>query len=743
MPGPAAEEESSASEQGAEEFEDAPCPEPAPEGPPWWQTTIDDLGRGVVAEAGVIQAALQLQSQAVAAAAQERADRREELRERREAEREEREQRRFDALEAARVRDAEKLTALEAKFADQLEKEKGDREPDFREFAPRAAGNPFGGDMAAEVAAAAGGEAPPADDDLAAQLHILLSRPVDTADEDGTALFGPGQHAAMLVQLRAAGRLHRLLGATADANYDGDTAAAAAAAVAAAADKGAAPQPRGVDSEVARLVAQATAVQLRAPSGWFERTWRPAAAAPAAAAAGGEQPSPPSRQYLDNGRPVASETQASFATRGLSAVHVLARHFADAAVLRATVRTAGRDALAQRGGYSADGEPANITPIHCAAVCNPSAEVVRCLVELGGVEQLRATAKDGRVPMHYAARSNPSAEVVRCLVELGGVEQLRATDKNGRVPMHYAARSNPSAEVVRCLVELGGAEQLRATNENGSVPMHDAAACNPSAEVVRCLVELGGVQQLRATDQLGRVPMHYAAAAQNPSAEVVRCLVELGGAEQLRATNEDGGVPMHDAAACNPSAEVVRCLVELGGVEQLRATAKDGGVPMHAAAACNPSAEVVRCLVELGGAEQLRATNADGGVPMHMAASSSPSAEVVRCLVELGGAEQLQATDKNGWVPMHCAARSNPSAEVVRYLQRATIEVVVDQAKQQHDAQEYYKSNATCDKALKKYKTLYHRDQNANPHPEIVEYIHELQQKVQKHMNAAAAVAKL
>jgi hypothetical protein len=144
MPGPPGEEESSASEQEAEDFEDAPSPEPAPEGPPWWQTTIDDLGRGVVAEAGVIQAALQLQSQAVAAAAQERADRREELRERREAEREEREQRRFDALEAARVRDAEKLTALEAKFSDQLEKEKSSKEPDFREFAPRAAGNPFG-----------------------------------------------------------------------------------------------------------------------------------------------------------------------------------------------------------------------------------------------------------------------------------------------------------------------------------------------------------------------------------------------------------------------------------------------------------------------------------------------------------------------------------------------------------------------------------------------------------------------
>jgi ankyrin repeat protein len=189
--------------------------------------------------------------------------------------------------------------------------------------------------------------------------------------------------------------------------------------------------------------------------------------------------------------------------------------------------------------------------------------VVRCLVELGGAEQLRATCKYGMLPMHYAARSNPSAEVVRCLVELGGVEQLRATDKDGWVPMHWAAHSNPSAEVVRCLVELGGVEQLRATTtKDGWVPMHWAAQSNPSAEVVRCLVELGGVEQLRATTTRdGAVPMHYAAHS-NPSAEVVRYFLGRGCNRNPRTYN--GVTPLQVAISHNKEEQVAMVLVEAG-----------------------------------------------------------------------------------------------------------------------------------------------------------------------------------
>jgi ankyrin repeat protein len=425
--------------------------------------------------------------------------------------------------------------------------------------------------MATEMAAAAAGGAA-ADGDLAAQLYILLCR----LGKNSPAAPGDGGTTTAAASPAAAA-------STAGLGDDGEAAVAMQ-------------QPHA--HEVRRLVAQATVGQLRAPSAWTERTWRPAAPS-GIATAGDEQssPPPPSRQYLADGRPVVSEAEAPFATRGLSAVHVLARYCTNAATVRSAVCTAGTDALSQSGGCDTAGSPVNATPMHYAALSNPSAEVVRCLVELGGVEQLRATDKNGAVPMHCAAESNPSAEVVRCLVELGGVEQLRATTKNGAVPMHSAALSNPSAEVVRCLVELGGVEQLRATNKYGFVPMHGAALSNPSAEVVRCLVELGGVEQLRATAKDGAVPMHCAALS-NPSAEVVRCLVELGGVEQLRATAKNGAVPIHGAAESNPSAEVVQYLLGRGCNRNPRT--HNGVTPLQVAISYNKEEQVAMALVEAG-----------------------------------------------------------------------------------------------------------------------------------------------
>jgi hypothetical protein len=105
------------------------------------------------------------------------------------------------------------------------------------------------------------------------------------------------------------------------------------------------------------------------------------------------------------------------------------------------------------------------------------------------VEQLQATTKNGSVPMHVAAQYNPSAEVVRCLVELGGVEQLQATSKNGCVPMHFAARSNPSAEVVRCL--LGKGCDRSPSTHRGATPLHLAISHNQEDQVALALVEAG------------------------------------------------------------------------------------------------------------------------------------------------------------------------------------------------------------------------------------------------------------
>jgi ankyrin repeat protein len=127
--------------------------------------------------------------------------------------------------------------------------------------------------------------------------------------------------------------------------------------------------------------------------------------------------------------------------------------------------------------------------------------------------------------MHWAAGSNPSVEVVRCLVELGGVQQLQATDQRGRLPMHYAARYNPSEEVVRCLVELGGVEQLQARDNFGMSPLHFAAQYNSSVQVMRYLLASGCDRSARTLT--GHTPLQLA-IEHSTEEHVATMLVEAG-----------------------------------------------------------------------------------------------------------------------------------------------------------------------------------------------------------------------
>jgi ankyrin repeat protein len=280
--------------------------------------------------------------------------------------------------------------------------------------------------------------------------------------------------------------------------------------------------------EVTRLVTQALPAQLRAPSEWSGRQQE-----------GG--------QYMSEGVPVECAAWASYATRGLSAIHVLAKHCTDVAVLRAAVSTVGTGILTQAGGFYDNGSPANNTPMHCAATTNQNVEVLLLLVELGGVQQLQIQDAYGWIAVHYAAYGNRNLEVLRALVELGGVEQLQAPDEDGNTPMLAAARVNRNPEMLRALVELGGVQQLQVVDDDGLLPIHAAAEANPNGEVFRTLVELGGMQQLQARDDDGAIAMHLA-ALHNQNVEVLRVLVELGGVEQMQARTDNGATPLHLAS---------------------------------------------------------------------------------------------------------------------------------------------------------------------------------------------------
>jgi hypothetical protein len=129
-----------------EHFEEVPSPEPEDEDPalatepgiPAWVTELlAKLGRGEDVDPLRLQAALQLQAQGVAAAAEARQIRRDREREARDAQREKEQDRRFAALEAQVLAQKTELQAAQKLREQELE-------PDFREFAPRVPGNPFG-----------------------------------------------------------------------------------------------------------------------------------------------------------------------------------------------------------------------------------------------------------------------------------------------------------------------------------------------------------------------------------------------------------------------------------------------------------------------------------------------------------------------------------------------------------------------------------------------------------------------
>ena len=113
-----------------------------------------------------------------------------------------------------------------------------------------------------------------------------------------------------------------------------------------------------------------------------------------------------------------SGQDAPYATRGLTAVHVLARDCSDVVLVQKVIARAPQ-ALSERAGIGADGKPLQALPMHLAAGKNSSVDVVRLLLEIGGAEQLQVKDRHGCLPMHWAARENSSVDVVRLLLGRG------------------------------------------------------------------------------------------------------------------------------------------------------------------------------------------------------------------------------------------------------------------------------------------------------------------------------------
>ena len=155
--------------------------------------------------------------------------------------------------------------------------------------------------------------------------------------------------------------------------------------------------------------------------------------------------------------------------------------------------------------------------LHFAAQ-NKSVDVVKVIINTGEAD-VRAVDKDQQTALHYAARHNPSAIVIRTLIEAGSDVDARAdfVYYQQRTSLHFAARWNPSADVIKALIANGADADARDNTQH--TPLHLAASSNEGA--VKALVERKA--NVNVLNVFQESPLFFAALGNNREAIIELC----------------------------------------------------------------------------------------------------------------------------------------------------------------------------------------------------------------------------
>eukprot|EP01043_Picozoa_sp_COSAG02_P073704 COSAG02_NODE_14441_length_1272_cov_1.110827_1_plen_252_part_01 len=201
------------------------------------------------------------------------------------------------------------------------------------------------------------------------------------------------------------------------------------------------------------------AIRWEVVSHWAERCW--------------EDDGGGGRHYLSVGRRkhlgqgVGAE-HAELATRGLTPMHVLARHAGDVGLLRRALATGSAAALKRGCSWKPGAVYGNrrirgILPIHLVCINNAvNVDVVQLMVNEGGADQLSAKDSNGLLPIHMLMGNGAvSVDLVQLLLREGGADQLSAKGSNGFLPIHMLMVNEAvSVDLVQLLLREGGADQL-------------------------------------------------------------------------------------------------------------------------------------------------------------------------------------------------------------------------------------------------------------------------------------------
>lgn len=328
--------------------------------------------------------------------------------------------------------------------------------------------------------------------------------------------------------------------------------------------------------------------------------------------------------------------------------------------------------LLRKGADGAVRNLAGETMVHYAAYSGFE-EVVRLLLEEGGVDVDIRDRETDETPLHHAVQSG-SGDVVRLLLDKGAdmaaasildetpliaatahwsmfqilLERgpdIAASNRRGATALHYATQCD-NAQVAVALLDMG--TDIDARDNDGKTAIIFAAS-RGSEELFRALLDRGADIGIEGPNR--RTALTY--AMDEGHSIIVKLLLEkLHGLGDERWYSTDGPRALHWAANFGNRA-IVRRLLEHGiGVDELNNINETALFRAAGPAWCEHQA-MSEFLVDMGADVNIR--NDTGMSPLHRAAQYA-QAPVVKLLLDRGA--DVLARDDNGNSALHWAVRT-------------------------------------------------------------------------------------
>ena len=309
-------------------------------------------------------------------------------------------------------------------------------------------------------------------------------------------------------------------------------------------------------------------------------------------------------------------------------------------VIRWFLETQGADLNAP------DEKKVGITPFQTACGNNPNPEVIKLLVDKGGI--LKATRRGRISPLMFAAMSN-TPEIAELLIKSGCKVNYRT--HKGMSAYLYASLTSRYPDMFPLLVAAGANPNAM---EYGVNAIEMSAAINQNPGIMTAIIAAG--TKIPSLTKTGDSVLEWAFSNKSPS--VVEALIEAG----VDPNPKDAEPPLLAFAGINGNPEVIQALLDAGANVNARSIKVDpnmleykpfflqGTTPLMSACTNISTENIVSFIrVFLDGGANVNDANQAGYTPLMFAVSkkykNERTADVIRLLIHAGANPNARNTE--------------------------------------------------------------------------------------------------